>query len=66
MPQVKKELINERVFRAKHISENIKKNNEKKIGTKETFLYESDSLSYTDNYFKVRLLSQKKKLNQVL
>ena len=31
MPQVKKELINERVFRAKHISENIKKkNNEKK------------------------------------
>ena len=25
MPQVKKELINERVFRAKHISENIKK-----------------------------------------
>ena len=34
----------------------------KKIGTKETFLYESDSLSYTDNYFKVRLLSQKEKI----
>ena len=35
---------------------------QKKIGMKEIFLYESDSLSYTDNYFKVMLLSQQKKI----
>ncbi len=35
---------------------------QKKIGMKETFLYESDSLSYTDNYFKVVLRSQKNKI----
>ena len=63
MPQVKKELINERVLIAKRFSENIKKKiMQKKIGMKETFLYESDSLSYTDNYFKVVLRSQKNKI----
>ncbi|MBD22158.1 MAG: tRNA (N(6)-L-threonylcarbamoyladenosine(37)-C(2))-methylthiotransferase MtaB [Alphaproteobacteria bacterium] len=63
MPQVKKELINERVLIAKRFSENIKKKiMQNKIGMKETFLYESDSLSYTDNYFKVVLRSQKNKI----
>ena len=62
MPQIKKELINKRVLRAKNFSENIKNQiMQKKIGTKEKFLYESDNLSYTDNYFKVMMHSQKKK-----
>ena len=48
---------------AKRFSENIKKKiMQNKIGMKETFLYESDSLSYTDNYFKVVLRSQKNKI----
>ena len=63
MPQIKKELINKRVLRAKNFSENIKNQiMQKKIGTKEKFLYESHNLSYTDNYFKVMMHSQKKKI----
>ena len=63
MPQIKKELINQRVLRAKNFSENIKNQiMRKKIGTKEKFLYESHNLSYTDNYFKVMMRSQKKKI----
>ena len=63
MPQIKKELINKRVLKAKNFSENIKNQiMQKKIGTKEKFLYESDNLSYTDNYFKVMMRSQKKKI----
>ena len=63
MPQIKKKLINQRVLIAKNFTEKIKKKiMQKKIGMKEIFLYESDSLSYTDNYFKVMLLSQQKKI----
>lgn len=63
MPQIKKKLINERVLKAKNISEKIKENiMKKKIGTKEKFLYESVGLSYTDNYFKVNLISKTDKI----
>ncbi len=63
MPQIKKELINKRVQIAKNLSENIKKKiMETKIGKNETFLYESDKLSYTDTYFKVMTFTQKNKI----
>lgn len=63
MPQIKKKIINERVIKAKNISEKIKENiMKKKVGNKEKFLYESDDLSYTDAYFKVNLLSKKNKI----
>ena len=63
MPQIKKELINKRVQIAKNFSENIKKRiMETKIGKNETFLYESDKLSYTDTYFKVMTFTQKNKI----
>ena len=57
----KKELINKRVQIAKNFSENIKKRiMETKIGKKnETFLYESDKLSYTDTYFTVMTFTKK-------
>ncbi len=63
MPQITKELINKRAQIAKNFSENIKKKiMETKIGKNETFLYESDKLSYTDTYFKVMTFTQKNKI----
>ena len=61
MPQLQKSIINERTAYARKFFEKILyKQMEGKIGITQSFLFESEKLSYTDDYFKVKIVKKDK------
>ena len=66
MPQVLNSVIKSRIKKAKNFTHNlIKQVAEKKIGEKIEILYETKDLSYTNNFYKVAVDCQNKKINKM-
>lgn len=59
MPQVEKSIINERAAYARKVFEKILyKQMKEKIGNTKNFLFESENLSHTDDFFKVKIVKK--------
>ena len=59
MPQVEKSIINERAAYARKVFEKILyKQMKDKIGNTKNFLFESENLSHTDDFFKVKIVKK--------
>ena len=66
MPQVLNSVIKSRIKKAKNFTHNlIKQVAEKKIGEKIEILYETKELSYTNNFYKVAVDCQNKKIDKM-
>ena len=66
MPQVLNSVIKSRIKKAKNFTHNlIKQVAEKKIGEKIEILYETKDLSYTNNFYKVAVDCQNKKIDKM-
>ena len=66
MPQVLNSVIKSRIKKAKNFTHNlIKQVAEKKIGEKIEILYETKDLSYTNNFYKVAVDCQNKKIDKI-
>ena len=66
MPQVLNSVIKSRIKKARNFTHNlIKQVAEKKIGEKIEILYETKDLSYTNNFYKVAVDCQKKKIDKM-
>ena len=66
MPQVLNSVIKSRIKKAKNFTHNlIKQVAEKKIGEKIEILYETKDLSYTNNFYKVTVDCQNKKIDKM-
>jgi threonylcarbamoyladenosine tRNA methylthiotransferase MtaB len=59
MPQVEKSIVNERAAYARKVFEKILyKQMKEKIGNTKNFLFESENLSHTDDFFKVKIVKK--------
>ena len=66
MPQVLNSVIKSRIKKARNFTHNlIKQVAEKKIGEKIEILYETKDLSYTNNFYKVAVDCQNKKIDKM-